>query len=264
MIDSFNNAVRNGFLNLNFNDTEAGSTQNLIDKIHSAVTGNIFMGYNVRDSYTYSTRIIEDLRNIDPKSTTSCKMPMVGVVTTVNTESQCIRDMSSVLPLVIVGDHSTVHNAEVYKNSKNSVMYLDVILQTKLFGLLSELLPLNNFARKNFGYLYAVLNMSACHILDFDDDNCLSHSGKTLINNMDWNSKSRYVLRSPDDIVNPYLVYGAPEFIWPRVYPLDLISKRQWPILDKFDQNSKYDIDVIHFYSIHRPRRGCYMEINVW
>lgn len=215
--------------------------------IKNAVTGNVFSGMPIREEYEFD-KSLTGMSGYDFESLETCSTQIVGVVTTLNLKSRCIQEISSVLPVVVVGDETTM-KPDV---AENNVVYLDIHLQDKLYDTLSYSIPRNNFARKSLGYLYALFNMSACYILDFDDDNCLSHDARKTLQNMNINNKKILWTSSPDCVVNPYLLYGASTFIWPRGYPLDSISKHLWPRLLSLNESvvvdkADYEIDIVQF-----------------
>ena len=88
-----------------------------------------------------------------------------------------IRDFN-VLPdwcTIVVGDVPSKPREEYMNNlDPNKVVYLDLDLQREVFGdsPIFEHTPLRSFARKNIGYLYAML-LGAEVIYDTDDDNVL-------------------------------------------------------------------------------------------
>ena len=73
------------------------------------------------------------------------------------------------------------------------------------------------------------------------------------------NEKASFFLTSNAVAVNPYLLFGSSEFIWPRGYPLQLLQKREMPKIVKIDssqvssheifenksKDTNYDLDVI-------------------
>jgi hypothetical protein len=98
---------------------------------------------------------------------------------------------------------------------------------------MSSVLPTRSFSRKNIGIMHAVLGLSACAVWDFDDDNCLSDATREfLIDVIQRGGKlkpSSFSLTSTERAVNPYFLFGASQFVWPRGYPLQLLRQRDIP-----------------------------------
>lgn len=116
--------------------------------------------------------------------------------------------------VVVVGDRKTPKTW----NAKG-VTYLSVEKQQELFPNFS--LPENIYARKMFGYLYAI-KAGATVIAESDDDN---------IPYDNWGNKEdifqrngRLVVESKNySWVNVYSYFSRIRPLWPRGYPLDLI-----------------------------------------
>ncbi len=134
-------------------------------------------------------------------STKSCTK--WSVVTTIFEPSEAIHDAATMGDdwcIVIVGDNKTPANfltSDSKLKDNDSVFYFDVAEQKAWEMLPGELgvfvrsLPFNHFARKNFGFLYAILR-GAKFIYDFDDDNYVKKdsNGKTM--NLIPNEKVRF------------------------------------------------------------------------
>lgn len=107
-----------------------------------------------------------------------------GVVTTISFPTKAIQDVARLRDkwcLVIVGDKETPQDYKVSDpvlKDNDSVFFFDVQEQTAWSQIPGELgefvkaIPFNSFARKNLGYIYAILR-GAEFIFDFDDDNYL-------------------------------------------------------------------------------------------
>ena len=98
------------------------------------------------------------------------------------------------------------------------------------------LLKWNHFGRKNIGFLYA-MHHGAEVIYDTDDDNILKineKDGKPLIPDFNFGKRAsrKDVMHSHQShVYNPYPNFeslnvkdGSPVFVWPRGFPLDLIT----------------------------------------
>ena len=97
------------------------------------------------------------------------------------------------------------------------------------------LLKWNHFGRKNIGFLYAI-HHGAEEIYDTDDDNILKvdENGNPIIPNFYLGnpaSPSNIIHSHQSHVYNPYPNFeslnvkdGSPAFVWPRGFPLDLIT----------------------------------------
>eukprot|EP00956_Cyclotella_meneghiniana_P022062 scaffold41048_cov24-Cyclotella_meneghiniana.AAC.1 len=117
------------------------------------------------------------------------------------------------------------------------VEYLTPERQQKLwFKSFIEILPWNNFARKNIGYLYAIAN-GAQRVWDFDDDNALYWflgtdlpdvpSLPNLISHIDDKGSALELKNFTYRVFNPYPIMGGPENSWPRGFPVQEIKNEQ-------------------------------------
>jgi hypothetical protein len=90
------------------------------------------------------------------------------IITTINEPTQQILSYTHMIgwDLIIIGDSKTNNN--LYK--KLNCIYLGLEEQQKLFPSIYDKIPLNSYARKMFGYLYAAKNKYSI-IYDTDDDN---------------------------------------------------------------------------------------------
>lgn len=126
-----------------------------------------------------------------------------SVVTTIFEPSEAIQDAANFghdWCIVIVGDYKTPKdfidgNGKLRDN--DSVFYFDMAEQ-KVWGKLPgevgafvTALPYNHFARKNFGFLFAILH-GAKFIYDFDDDNYVKKGVNGRPRNLIPNETVRY------------------------------------------------------------------------
>ncbi|MEX1012614.1 MAG: STELLO glycosyltransferase family protein [Waddliaceae bacterium] len=114
--------------------------------------------------------------------------------------------------VVVVGDKKTPKDWK-YSNA----IYLNPDEQKDLNYEITKHLPWNHYCRKNIGYLYAIQH-GAKIIYETDDDNYLLQ----FPYNENFPQKIN-TLNSELGTVNVYHYFGQPD-IWPRGYPLDLIS----------------------------------------
>lgn len=113
--------------------------------------------------------------------------------------------------LVIIGDVKTPRWN--LKAVPKFVHYFSIEEQAKKWPTLSDLLPLNHYARKNLAYLWALEN-DVSILLDTDDDN---YADSDVFEKADQNYRK---YKGKSEWVNTYAHFGRPE-IWPRGLPLD-------------------------------------------
>lgn len=138
------------------------------------------------------------------------------VVTTIQPPTEPIAVLSRMAEqgwsIVVVGDTKTPSNWEA-----NGITYLSIAEQHRIFGQISQLIPVRHYSRKNLGYLFAIQN-GATLILETDDDNIAGTDfgvglfpvvrGETL-RHQGW--------------VNVYR-YFTDALVWPRGLPLTEIG----------------------------------------
>lgn len=115
--------------------------------------------------------------------------------------------------LVIIADSKSP-----LKNKFKFAEYLSLNLQKKKFSRLFNILPFNNYARKNLGYLHAI-NKGSKVIIDTDDDN---FPYKNFLNKNNFNLNTKY-LTANDKWINIYQLFCKNK-IWPRGFPLEKIN----------------------------------------
>lgn len=207
------------------------------------VSGNKFKGDVIRES------LINSLPPSNYRVQTECSIGLVGVTTTIKSSAECIRETSKYMKVVVIGDEGSVGAYSDEINSQN-IEFLGLELQAELYPALSSALPNRSFSRKNIGIAHAILAMSACTVWDFDDDNCPTDATAALFRRvMDerglQNHRAAFWLTSESLVVNPYLLFGSSDFIWPRGYPLDLIEKKEIPRIVRISDTVDLNMDVI-------------------
>ena len=144
---------------------------------------------------------------------------------------------------VIVGNTITSDNAYEELSKSENVVYLSASKQQEMLQEFTfmEMLPWKSFARKNIGFLFAIL-FGAKVIYDFDDDNILlSLEDNTTIPppffyNEDEGFERTVLLKevaeSDEDIIigghafNPYPFMSPDQkYSWPRGFPIDQLQK---------------------------------------
>lgn len=163
------------------------------------------------------------------------------VITTIFKPTKLIYQVSK-LPgwcQVIVGDVKS----EPFPFISDNTVFLSIQDQRRMEFEIIKHLPENHFGRKNIGYLYAI-SMGAEMIYDTDDDNILKFGY------IKEDFKPMKLLRNKDsNVVNVYKQFGDGK-IWPRGFPLDLITP---PEDDTVVVNEHSDVKIIQSMADHDP-----------
>ena len=141
--------------------------------------------------------------------------------------------------IVIAGDSSS---SELEWRGVKDVTFLGLKEQSELFPDLFKVTPLKNYARKNFAYLYAI-SQNADLILETDDDNFLRKDVGDPLTYMDFDS-CRQVNRKVSDstqVFNPYSYFLPSSSMWPRGYPLSLLSDSERSVLSSDLKQSNFE-----------------------
>ncbi len=119
--------------------------------------------------------------------------------------------------LIIAGDKKTPSNWDI-KDSKAEITFLSA---EKTYGYnIEKVLPFNHYCRKMIGYIWA-RNAGAEMIYETDDDNYPKSNWKAL------SFDNEELFTEPDKgFLNVYR-YFSKEDIWPRGYPLELITNKE-------------------------------------
>lgn len=137
---------------------------------------------------------------------------MYTVITTIQEQTEAIKQHSKRSGLIIVGDRKT---PPVY-NDENCDFYIGPEDETE-FSIV-KFLPFNHYSRKNLGYLEAIKQGASC-IYDTDDDN---------IPNENWRQRS-YEVEAIESFLdgwfNVYKLFTNEKNIWPRGFPLNEVGK---------------------------------------
>ena len=110
-----------------------------------------------------------------------------AVVTTIFAPSEAVQEVATNLTgwcIVVVGDTKTPNNyadiAGWTADGRNDIVYLSVDQQNQMMRHpLVGMTPVRSFARKNLGYLFAILH-GARIVFDFDDDNVLTRDDRIV------------------------------------------------------------------------------------
>ena len=160
--------------------------------------------------------------------------PVWVVITTINPPVSRITDFLQFgWKIVIVADRKTPQNDwESFTNE--GLHFFSLEDQSQKYPLLSKLIGENTYARKNLGYLFA-LESGAETIFDTDDDTFFRTSAIELLNNnpkfTNWNVTG-------EGWFNPYVLFSPNSGLWPRGYPLNLVSTDRWRLNPKLKINS--------------------------
>lgn len=183
-----------------------------------------------------------------------------AVVTTVFSPSVAVRRIANhpIWCLVIVADKRTPSETEYLKRLEmpinKTIVFLTTADQDRLFPFLSEVIPWNQFSRKNIGYMFAIKHGAAI-IWDFDDDNINVLPLELL-------RTDNYKIACKDveyKLYNPYPHFNDNEsYTWPRGFPLEHIRnpltvpklcnstiKRQIAVIQSL-ANIQPDVDAIY------------------
>jgi hypothetical protein len=182
------------------------------------------------------------------------------VITTIFKPTALIRTLAGAANgcTVVVADAKSLPETEYMAGlaTARCFVYLTVEKQLALGYAIVPLIPLNTFARKNIGYIYA-MSHGAVQIYDTDDDNEITDMA--LLEN--WLSGARWTTTAS----NPYPAFGVANMIWPRGLPLDLVKDAAYtgnappppPAACHFVQslaNEEPDVDAIYrLTSPHYP-----------
>ena len=115
--------------------------------------------------------------------------------------------------IIVIGDLKTPS-----WSSDANVQFKSLEDQEKDFPILSKLLPLNHYSRKNIGYVYA-LKGNYDYLFDTDDDNYPSPKG-LLLNSI---LKKYRKIDDGEGWINIYRYFGQNN-LWPRGIPLEFVN----------------------------------------
>lgn len=184
------------------------------------------------------------------------------VLTTINYPTTSIMNLANIgWKVVVIGDVLTPINWN-YPNCT----FLSLEKQNQLNYEITKLIPTNNYARKNIGYLYAIQH-GAKIIYETDDDNNLIkpieiYEESTLMNTFYFESEL-------DIVVNVYAYFGHPS-IWQRGYPLSEITDYSFNHLIKKELVKPYvqqgiasgDPDVDAIFRMTRKQKDIPLNIK--
>jgi hypothetical protein len=180
------------------------------------------------------------------------------VITTINPPNSRLKEFVSYgYKVIVCGDKKSDDSAWI--DFADSVDYFSYDEQERRFPQLSRLIGPNTYARKNLGYLHA-LAQGAEILLETDDDTFLRADVGCPVTYL---SDFIPFLVSKVDVWNPYGT--ATEFrqskIWPRGYPLELLSRESNELIKPWRKNS--DVDVIQTLVNREPDLDAIYRLTV-
>jgi len=193
------------------------------------VSGEVFSGEKVR-IYRSSITQFPFSPSISAFSDGGTGCDNWAVCTTIFEVSEAVRDVChrfENMCLVVVSDRKTPTDYDV--SGACTFILLSVPRQQQLsrMSAFADGVPWNHFGRKNLGYLFAIAN-GAQSVWDFDDDNLLLTSD--ILSNTEYfasespATEKLLTVEATAIALNPYPLFGAEQFSWPRGFPLDLIN----------------------------------------
>eukprot|EP01013_Petalomonas_cantuscygni_P011932 TRINITY_DN2559_c0_g2_i2.p1 TRINITY_DN2559_c0_g2~~TRINITY_DN2559_c0_g2_i2.p1 ORF type:complete len:469 (-),score=134.88 TRINITY_DN2559_c0_g2_i2:1-1407(-) len=202
----------------------------LVSTLTLATTGVLFKGHRTRALSATARQTINrpfsapigDLDARLPFSRRNCSH--WAVVTTIFDPSDAVRGMArrqGWCLVVALDEGSKPYNLGDAAHA--DVVVLDAAAQKALAPLFPgffEAMPWRHFARKNVGFLYAVMS-GARYVWDFDDDNILK-SGMDLSPPA---TATRVYTTRECSAFNPYPHMGLGNTSWPRGFPLNLVRE---------------------------------------
>lgn len=142
------------------------------------------------------------------------------VITTINKPNGVIKKIYSLctknkIDFIIIGDKKTPKYPKKFP-------LIDLKTQKKNGFSISKLLPENSYSRKNIGYLIAMKNKSNL-IIETDDDNMPKTN---FFKGLELKKKVKEI-NGPKWINILDIFSKRKKLIWPRGFPIDLITKNQ-------------------------------------
>ena len=244
-----------------------------------ATTGRLFKGDRIQsfspNDLLFSSSIHNDVDYIKVPNEFHHLCKHWSVLTTIFEPTDAVAKQAQLEGwcFVIVGDKSNANEDYVVSgvdisndnSSTAKIIFLNAEKQIKLSGTYDfiNLLPWKSFARKNVGYLYAIINHAET-IWDFDDDNLLISDDRRFsipgIGRFDYskNSSDQISLLEVHGVnyvgFNPYTLMGATTNpCWPRGFPLDHIKDDLSNITFSKESINISSIGIIQSLANHDP-----------
>jgi hypothetical protein len=154
------------------------------------------------------------------------------VITSINPPTEAVVKFSKIksITTIVIGD---VKSPSKW-NNRESTFYSLESQNSSGFDIVKNL-PLNHYSRKNIGYLIAI-KAGADFIIDSDDDNIpyRNYFFPEMTGNFDTTPKNL-------GYINIYNFFSD-EMIWPRGFPLNLISESSGKKIDLLIKDSKVGV----------------------
>ena len=121
---------------------------------------------------------------------------------------------------IVIIERGKISKSFFENYNSNKIVYLSIEDQKNLGFQTTNFIPIDSYARKNIGYLFAIQH-GAKEIYDIDEDFILENSN--ILNNIFTNWRLYYA-NNISQMINPYEYFGRPD-IWPRGFRLNDIHK---------------------------------------
>ena len=109
-------------------------------------------------------------------------------------------------------------------NLSDKLVYLSIKDQLKLSYVILKYIPMNSYARKNIGYLFAIEH-GAKEIFEIDDNIMIKNSDYiNYIFNKTFYERITLCKNNKGEMINPYSYFGLNN-IWPRGFRLNSLNK---------------------------------------
>lgn len=204
------------------------------------------------------------------------------IITTIGSLNKALKEFGVLcakndVEFIVIGDKKTKQELSeqfvLYQKEQGFPgRYYSAEQQTELSLKIVSVLPFNHYTRKNIGYLLAIKNGTEM-IIETDDDNYpQSNYHFTFNRNIVGN------VVSEEGWVNTYR-YFTPEHIWPRGFPLDLVTKEIPKLgesksvnspIQQYLANKNPDVDAVYRLVINKEldflelRQNVILDQFVW
>lgn len=172
----------------------------------------------------------------------------VVVMTTINPPSPRLGDFLDLgFDVVVCGDSKTPDN--LWKQVPRGVQYLSLDAQREIAPELHELLGTRTYARKNFGYLWAIIN-GAKTVWETDDDTFVRPSVGDPIHFL--SAGARYRIQYPG-VWNPFEHFAKGSGLWPRGLPLGDVHSHSGAQVRRISTNQYESVGVLQLLVNREP-----------
>ncbi len=148
------------------------------------------------------------------------------VITTINSPRPQLEVFAQLgWHVIVVGDKKTPSSEWITYTDNRDITYLDIKSQEDTWPELSAAIGYNTYARKNFGYLWAI-RLGADAIWETDDDTFPIDSVGDPTSWIDTHYQTEF---KDAKVWNPFRVYAPSSDLWPRGIPLEEITLEALP-----------------------------------